>query len=49
MERRLIALRFGEELSQAETAKRLGVSQMFVSRMERKILSKLKERLSDCV
>lgn len=48
-ERRLVALRFGQELSQAETAKRLGVSQMFVSRMERKILVKLRELLKDCV
>lgn len=46
-ERKLISLRFGEELSQAETAKRLGVSQMFVSRLERKVLAKLKELLSE--
>ncbi len=44
-ERALVRCRFGEELSQTETAKRMGISQMNVSRMERKILQKLKETL----
>ncbi len=44
-EKRLIKFRYVDELSQSETAKRLGVSQMFVSRMERKLLAKLKENL----
>ena len=44
-ERKLVRYRFGEELSQMETAKRMGVSQMNVSRMERKILQKLKDNL----
>ena len=44
-ERALIQYRYADELSQSETAKRLGVSQMFVSRMERKLLLKLKENL----
>ncbi len=44
-ERKIVKYRFEDELSQTETAKRLGVSQMFVSRMERKILSKLKDQL----
>ena len=48
-EKTLIKLRYGDELSQSETAKRLGVSQMFVSRMERKLLAKLKESLRDSV
>lgn len=48
-EKRLIKYRYADELSQSETAKRLGVSQMFVSRMERKLLAKLKERLKDSV
>ena len=43
----LIKYRYVEELSQSETSKRLGVSQMFVSRMERKLLLKLKEKLQD--
>ncbi|MDE6059828.1 MAG: sigma-70 family RNA polymerase sigma factor [Clostridia bacterium] len=45
-ERALVSYRFGQELSQVETAKRLGVSQMNVSRMERKVLQKLRETLS---
>ncbi len=44
-ERKLVAYRFGQELSQTETAKRLGVSQMNVSRMERKVLQKLRDQL----
>ncbi len=48
-ERAVIKFRYEEELSQSETAKRLGVSQMFVSRMERKLLQKLKDRLKDSV
>ncbi len=44
-ERALVGYRFGDELSQTETAKRMGVSQMNVSRMERKILQKLRETL----
>ena len=44
-ERALIQYRYADELSQSETAKRLGVSQMFVSRMERKLLVRLKENL----
>lgn len=46
-ERKVVTYRFVEELSQSETAKRLGVSQMFVSRLERKLLVKLKEHLSE--
>lgn len=45
-ERELVKYRFGEELSQTETARRMGVSQMNISRMERKILQKLRENLS---
>ena len=48
-ERAVIKYRYVDELSQNETAKRLGVSQMFVSRLERKILLKLKERLQGAV
>lgn len=49
VEKALIKYRFMEELSQSDTAKKLGVSQMYVSRMERKLLAKLKERLKDSV
>ena len=48
-ERALIKYRYEDELSQSETARRLGVSQMFVSRMERKLLLKLKDSLQDSV
>ena len=48
-EKAIVKYRFVDELSQNETARRLGVSQMFVSRLERKVLLKLKERLKDSV
>ena len=44
-ERTLIRLRYGSELSQTETARRMNVSQMYVSRLERKILDKLREEI----
>ena len=46
-EKKLVKYRYVDELSQSETARRLGVSQMFISRMERKVLAKLKESLQD--
>ena len=46
-ERLLLQYRYKEGLSQSETAKRLGVSQMFVSRLERKVLEKLRGLLKD--
>ena len=48
-EKKLIKYRYKDELSQSDTAKKLGVSQMFVSRMERKLLQKLKEKLKDSI
>ena len=44
-ERRIMSLRFFEELSQAEIAKRLGISQMHVSRLQRAALEQLREHL----
>lgn len=41
-ERKLLLLRYIEGLGQRETAKRMGVSQMQVSRMERRILARLR-------
>lgn len=41
-ERELLRLRFEQRLGQRETAKYLGVSQMQVSRVERRVLSRLK-------
>ena len=43
MERQLLEKRFIERLGQRETARALGVSQMQISRMERKILARLRE------
>lgn len=45
-EQKVVALRFVQGKSQAEVGRILGVSQMFVSRAERKIVEKLKEALS---
>ena len=46
IERKVISLRYVDGKSQAQTGKILGVSQMFVSRAERKIMEKLREALS---
>lgn len=47
-ERRVLALRFQGQLSQQETAHRLGMTQMQVSRMERRVLKILRhEMLTD--
>lgn len=43
---RVMFLRFEEGLTQVEVAARLGVSQMHVSRIERRALQNLRERLS---
>jgi len=42
-EKRLLELRFSDRLGQRETAKRLNISQMQVSRMERRVLKRLKD------
>ena len=44
-EQQVVALRFMQGKSQAEAGRILGVSQMFVSRAERKIVEKLRESL----
>ena len=43
-ERRLIVLRFFGDKTQAEISKELGLSQVAVSRLEKKVLKKLKEK-----
>lgn len=43
VEKKLLELRYIHRLGQRETAKHLGVSQMQVSRMERRILARLRE------
>jgi RNA polymerase sigma-B factor len=44
-ERAIMAMRFYEELSQSEIAKRLGISQMHVSRLQRAALEQLRQYL----
>jgi RNA polymerase sigma-B factor len=44
--RKLLELRFYDNLSQNETGQRLGISQMQVSRLERRALEKLRERFA---
>jgi RNA polymerase sporulation-specific sigma factor len=44
-ERNLIRLRYQQGCTQAEAAKRLGTNQVAISRMERRILGKLRRRL----
>lgn len=41
-EKQMVVLRFGEALSQRETAKRMNISQMQVSRMERRVLERIR-------
>ena len=43
-ERQLIFMRYMEEMTQTEIAEKLGISQVQVSRMEKRILIKLRER-----
>lgn len=45
-ERELLALRYGRRLSQRDAAQRLGMSQMQVSRMERRMLIALRKELT---
>lgn len=47
MEKRLIKLRYEANLSQKEVAEEMGVSQMYISRMERKIYQRLKVILGE--
>ena len=46
-ERKLILLRFFADRTQAEISKELGLSQVAVSRLEKKVLKKLKDTASD--
>lgn len=45
-ERRIMAMRFFDEMSQSEIAKRLGISQMHVSRLQRAALEHLRQQLA---
>ena len=50
-EREIIEMRFGlggkEELTQKEVAEKLGISQSYISRLEKKIIAKLREKIAD--
>jgi RNA polymerase sigma-B factor len=46
-ERRMLALRFGDELPQSEIARRLGISQMHVSRLLRRTLREVAEKVEE--
>ena len=46
-ERRIMIMRFFNEMSQSEVAKRLGISQMHVSRLQRAALEHLREHLPE--
>ena len=50
-ERELIELRYGmrggEEMTQKEVADLLGISQSYISRLEKRILSRLRDRIAD--
>lgn len=51
-EQEIIVLRFGldgsnKELTQKEVASKLGISQSYISRLEKKIISRLKEEIKD--
>jgi RNA polymerase sigma-B factor len=46
-ERRILYLRFGEDLTQAEIGRRIGVSQMQVSRLLRKSVQRLRDLTQD--
>lgn len=48
-EKLLLQKRFEERLGQRETARALGVSQMQVSRMERRLLTRLREKMTAAV
>ena len=44
-ERKIVVLRFFRDLTQSEVARRIGVSQVQISRIEGKILEKFKAEL----
>ncbi|MBQ1260571.1 MAG: sigma-70 family RNA polymerase sigma factor, partial [Clostridia bacterium] len=50
-EREIIEMRYGlggkDELTQKEVAERLGISQSYISRLEKKIIAKLREDIAD--
>mgnify|MGYP002563221364 CR=1 FL=1 len=47
-ERKIIVMRYFEDMTQQQTGQRLGISQVQVSRIEKKVLEKMKHNLSLC-
>jgi RNA polymerase sigma-B factor len=47
-ERRIVLLRYVEELTQDEIAARMGISQMHVSRLLRRAIERMRCQLVDC-
>ena len=45
-ERKIIVMRYFNDKTQSETARKLGISQVQVSRLEKKILSKIRENIT---
>ena len=46
-EKKILHMRYFEERTQRDIANEMGVSQMFVSRVERKMLARFREALAD--
>lgn len=44
-ERELVAMRFGQEMTQAQIGEHLGISQMHVSRLLTRLLTKLRKEM----
>ena len=51
-ERQIMELRFGlidgKELTQKEVADRIGISQSYISRLEKKIIKSIRKKLESC-
>lgn len=48
-ERQIVSKRFSQNMSQSEIARQMNVSQMFISRLERKIINKLKKTFENAL
>ena len=46
-ERQIIVLRYFKDMTQAQIAGRLGISQVQVSRIEKRVLCKLREKIAE--
>ena len=52
-EREIVLMRFGlegrRELTQKEVAQKMGISQSYISRLEKKIMKQLKKQIANCM